>query len=102
MQRGALVAARWLFLSVGVVRPAVTGAPCLNGPCQPAITCSQEFVMGQGLIPADGEVWRARRRVVAPALHKKYVLSMLELFNRSARHGCRTLDKVRCTRPRRE
>lgn len=30
-----------------------------------------DFVMGTGLIPADGEVWKARRRAVVPALHKK-------------------------------
>ncbi len=36
----------------------------------------QEFVMGTGLIPSDGEVWRVRRRAIVPALHKKWV------------HGC--------------
>lgn len=30
-----------------------------------------EFVMGKGLIPADGEIWRARRRAIVPALHQK-------------------------------
>ncbi|KAF6157639.1 hypothetical protein GIB67_037212 [Kingdonia uniflora] len=30
-----------------------------------------EFVMGKGLIPADGEIWRVRRRPIIPALHKK-------------------------------
>lgn len=29
-----------------------------------------DFVMGQGLIPANGEVWKTRRRVVVPSLHK--------------------------------
>ncbi|KAL5659755.1 hypothetical protein ACJX0J_032918, partial [Zea mays] len=29
------------------------------------------FVMGTSLIPADGEIWRVRRRVIAPALHQK-------------------------------
>jgi beta-ring hydroxylase len=33
--------------------------------------------MGQGLIPADGEVWKMRRRAIVPALHKKYVASMV-------------------------
>jgi cytochrome P450 len=36
-----------------------------------------DFVMGQGLIPADGEVWKVRRRAIVPALHKKYVASMV-------------------------
>ena len=30
-----------------------------------------EFVMGKGLIPADGEIWRIRRRAIVPALHLK-------------------------------
>ena len=29
-----------------------------------------EFVMGNGLIPADGEIWKTRRRAIVPALHK--------------------------------
>lgn len=36
-----------------------------------------DFVMGTGLIPADGEVWRTRRRVIVPALHRRYVESMV-------------------------
>ncbi|GAQ79315.1 cytochrome P450 [Klebsormidium nitens] len=43
-----------------------------------------EFVMGTGLIPADGEVWKVRRRAVVPALHKKYVAAMVSLFARCA------------------
>ncbi|EIE27810.1 cytochrome P450 [Coccomyxa subellipsoidea C-169] len=35
-----------------------------------------DFVMGSGLIPADGEVWKARRRVVVPSLHRKYIANM--------------------------
>ncbi len=27
----------------------------------------------QGLIPADGELWKARRRAVLPALHRRWV-----------------------------
>ncbi|MQM19442.1 hypothetical protein Taro_052444, partial [Colocasia esculenta] len=30
-----------------------------------------EFVMGNGLILADGEIWRIRRRTIVPALHQK-------------------------------
>ncbi len=51
--------------------------------------------MGKGLIPADGEVWRARRRAIVPALHKKYVASMVGMFGDCTLHGCGTLDKVR-------
>ncbi|XP_057838898.1 protein LUTEIN DEFICIENT 5, chloroplastic isoform X2 [Cryptomeria japonica] len=51
-----------------------------------------EFVMGKGLIPADGEVWRVRRRAIVPALHRKYVEAMLELFGRAAENLCKKLD----------
>eukprot|EP00879_Flechtneria_rotunda_P004614 GHRR01004870.1.p1 GENE.GHRR01004870.1~~GHRR01004870.1.p1 ORF type:complete len:511 (+),score=151.20 GHRR01004870.1:254-1786(+) len=51
-----------------------------------------DFVMGQGLIPADGEVWRVRRRAIVPALHKKYVASMVNMFGDCALHG---VDKLR-------
>ncbi|KAF7154646.1 hypothetical protein RHSIM_Rhsim01G0115800 [Rhododendron simsii] len=30
-----------------------------------------EFVMGKGLIPADGEIWRFSQCVMVPALHQK-------------------------------
>eukprot|EP00878_Enallax_costatus_P013378 GHUV01013988.1.p2 GENE.GHUV01013988.1~~GHUV01013988.1.p2 ORF type:complete len:105 (+),score=12.16 GHUV01013988.1:1825-2139(+) len=43
--------------------------------------------MGQGLIPADGEVWRTRRRALVPALHKKYIASMVNMFGDCALHG---------------
>lgn len=46
-----------------------------------------DFVMGQGLIPADGEVWKVRRRAIVPALHKKYVASMVHMFGDCAVHG---------------
>jgi beta-ring hydroxylase len=36
-----------------------------------------EFVMGKGLIPADGEVWRIRRRAIVPALHRKVRVHMI-------------------------
>jgi beta-ring hydroxylase len=43
--------------------------------------------MGTGLIPADGEVWRVRRRAIVPALHRKYVASMVHMFGDCAIHG---------------
>ena len=39
-----------------------------------------DFVMGQGLIPANGEVWKIRRKIITPALHRKYVTSMVDMF----------------------
>jgi len=53
-----------------------------------------EFVMGTGLIPADGEVWKMRRRALLPAIHKKYVESMIDMFGESTLHGLSTLDKA--------
>lgn len=35
-----------------------------------------EFVMGKGLIPADGEIWRVRRRAIVPALHQKVYICL--------------------------
>lgn len=52
-----------------------------------------DFIMGSGLIPADGEVWRVRRRVVVPALHKKYISAMTEMFGDCALHGTRMLQQ---------
>ncbi|XP_062144826.1 protein LUTEIN DEFICIENT 5, chloroplastic isoform X2 [Alnus glutinosa] len=51
-----------------------------------------EFVMGKGLIPADGEIWRVRRRAIVPALHKKYVAAMINLFGQATDRLCKKLD----------
>ncbi|KAK7374352.1 hypothetical protein VNO80_07782 [Phaseolus coccineus] len=51
-----------------------------------------EFVMGKGLIPADGEIWRVRRRAIVPALHQKYVAAMIGLFGQAADRLCQKLD----------
>ncbi|XP_022746358.1 protein LUTEIN DEFICIENT 5, chloroplastic-like isoform X1 [Durio zibethinus] len=51
-----------------------------------------EFVMGKGLIPADGEIWRIRRRAIVPALHQKYVAAMINLFGQATDRLCRKLD----------
>uniref|UniRef100_A0A5B7BTE9 Uncharacterized protein n=1 Tax=Davidia involucrata TaxID=16924 RepID=A0A5B7BTE9_DAVIN len=51
-----------------------------------------EFVMGKGLIPADGEIWRIRRRAIVPALHQKYVAAMISLFGEATDRLCNKLD----------
>ncbi|CAK9140113.1 unnamed protein product [Ilex paraguariensis] len=51
-----------------------------------------EFVMGKGLIPADGEIWNRRRRAIVPALHKKYVAAMISLFGQATERLCKKLD----------
>ena len=48
----------------------------------------------QGLIPANGEIWKTRRRAVVPALHKKYLASMVDLFGSSSLHGLSQLEKA--------
>lgn len=55
-----------------------------------------EFVMGTGLIPADGEIWRVRRRAIVPALHQKYVTAMISLFGEATDRLCRKLDAAAC------
>jgi len=52
-----------------------------------------EFVMGTGLIPADGEVWKVRRRVIVPSLHRKYVASMTDMFGECASYGATQLSR---------
>ncbi|CAA6666515.1 unnamed protein product [Spirodela intermedia] len=53
-----------------------------------------EFVMGTGLIPADGDIWLARRRTVVPALHQKYVAAMIHLFCNATNRLCQKLDSA--------
>ncbi|XP_047334118.1 protein LUTEIN DEFICIENT 5, chloroplastic [Impatiens glandulifera] len=53
-----------------------------------------DFVMGKGLIPADGEIWRVRRRAVVPSLHQKYVSAMVGLFGKAADKLCVKLDSA--------
>ncbi|KAK8545592.1 hypothetical protein V6N13_066865 [Hibiscus sabdariffa] len=51
-----------------------------------------DFVMGKGLIPADGEIWRVRRRAIVPALHQKYVAAMISLFGLATDRLSQKLD----------
>lgn len=52
-----------------------------------------DFVMGTGLIPADGEIWRVRRRAIVPALHKQYVAAMVDLFGQCTLRLCGKLEE---------
>ncbi|CAL5404013.1 unnamed protein product [Camellia sinensis] len=54
-----------------------------------------EFVMGKGLLPAAGEIWRVRRRAIVPALHQKvsrWLHTMLSLFGKATDRLCQNLD----------
>lgn len=50
-----------------------------------------EPIMGKGLIPADLETWKPRRRAVVPAFHKQFYEAMAVMF---ARCSQRTVDKL--------
>ena len=39
-----------------------------------------EPIMGKGLIPADPQTWKVRRRAIAPGFHKKWLHNMMNLF----------------------
>ncbi|KAL6554400.1 hypothetical protein OROMI_020073 [Orobanche minor] len=41
-----------------------------------------EPIMGKGLIPADIDTWKQRRRVIAPAFHSLYLEAMSKLFTK--------------------
>lgn len=41
-----------------------------------------EPIMGKGLIPADLETWKPRRRAIVPAFHKAYLKAMTRMFCR--------------------
>ena len=47
-----------------------------------------------GLIPADGDVWKTRRRVVVPSLHRLYIANMIGMFGDCAMHGVATLQQA--------
>lgn len=41
-------------------------------------------ILGNGLIPADPDVWRRRRRVIAPGFHRAWLTQTLSLFDECA------------------
>ena len=41
-----------------------------------------EPVMGKGLIPADQETWKVRRKAIVPGFHKAWLNAMMNLFVR--------------------
>lgn len=45
-------------------------------PC-PLETQISEFLFGKGFAVAEGELWKVRRRAVAPSLHKAYLETMV-------------------------
>ena len=54
-----------------------------------------DFVMGTGLIPADGQIWRSRRRAIVPSLHKKYIAAMVRSHKGDTQPKPTSLPKTR-------
>ncbi len=53
-----------------------------------------EPIMGKGLIPADLETWKPRRRAIVPAFHKAYLDAMVHMFGRCTQETIRSLDAL--------
>ncbi|GKZ01206.1 hypothetical protein MPSEU_001072000 [Mayamaea pseudoterrestris] len=54
-----------------------------SGPdqyCKGMLAEILEPIMGKGLIPADPQTWKVRRRAVVPGFHKKWLNRMVNLF----------------------
>lgn len=50
--------------------------------------------MGKGLIPADLETWKPRRRAIVPAFHKAYLQAMVSMFGSCTQHAVTKLDAL--------
>lgn len=48
-----------------------------------ALSLVLEDIMGKGLIPADYETWKKRRRAIAPGFHKLYLQRMVSEFGQA-------------------
>lgn len=53
-----------------------------------------EDIMGSGLIPADNETWRVRRRAIVPAFHSAWLSFMTGMFAASTQVLCDKLRKL--------
>ena len=53
-----------------------------------------EPIMGKGLIPADLETWKPRRRAIVPAFHKAYLDAMVAMFGKCTQETIRSLDAL--------
>lgn len=53
-----------------------------------------EPIMGKGLIPADLETWKPRRRAIVPAFHRAWLGAMVAMFNACTRESARKLDSA--------
>ncbi|KVI00041.1 cytochrome P450 [Cynara cardunculus var. scolymus] len=53
-----------------------------------------EPIMGKGLIPADLETWKQRRRVIAPGFHTLYLEAMVKMFAKCSQRSISKLEKL--------
>ncbi|XP_049367962.1 cytochrome P450 97B2, chloroplastic isoform X3 [Solanum verrucosum] len=53
-----------------------------------------EPIMGKGLIPADLDTWKQRRRVIAPGFHSSYLEAMAKVFTECAERTMLKFDKL--------
>ncbi|KAL3698365.1 hypothetical protein R1sor_012441 [Riccia sorocarpa] len=53
-----------------------------------------EPIMGKGLIPADLDTWKIRRRAIVPGFHSAYLESMVEVFNDCTGRTINKLDAL--------
>ncbi|KAK9800181.1 hypothetical protein WJX73_004196 [Symbiochloris irregularis] len=53
-----------------------------------------EPIMGKGLIPADLETWKPRRRAIVPSFHKAYLEAMVRMFGSCTHRALAKLDAL--------
>lgn len=53
-----------------------------------------EEVMGKGLIPADYETWKIRRRAIVPGFHAAWLRHMTSVFGQSTQILCDKLARI--------
>ncbi|KAH6785240.1 hypothetical protein C2S51_037695 [Perilla frutescens var. frutescens] len=53
-----------------------------------------EPIMGKGLIPADLDTWKQRRRVIAPGFHSLYLETMAKMFANCSERMTTKFDKL--------
>ena len=51
-----------------------------------------EPIMGKGLIPADLETWKVRRKAIVPGFHKAYLEASVAMFGRCTQQTVQKLD----------
>lgn len=53
-----------------------------------------EPIMGKGLIPADLETWKPRRRAIVPSFHRAYLEAMVRMFGTCTHRALAKLDAL--------